>query len=206
LTARNKASVLALLIGASLVAGACGSAATAPTPTTEALTQAPPTAAPPSIGLPGFSFTLPSFTPDAELEALFPDAIGGETLKVTSMAGTQFLAMPTAGKDLGEALTQLGKTPADLSVAFAGTMQVIVFAFRIKGVPADQFFAAYSASVAGGGLTDASYGGKAVKKVVTTGQPAVYLYLNGEILWTIASSGTAAPTDALLNEVFSKLP
>lgn len=197
---------LALLIGVALLATACGSgaattgpgAATQP-PVTEAPNQSAPT-------VPGFSFTMPSFGADVELEAMFPDEIGGEKLTVLSMTGATFLGSGTSGNEIGPVLTQLGKTPDDLTVAFAGTMQVTLIAFRIKGVPAEQFLGAYTASqgAQGASITDASFGGKSVKKIVSPGAPAVYLYLNGDVTWTIG--GPAAVTDALLNEVFSQLP
>ena len=136
---------------------------------------------------------------------MFPDSIGGETLTVSSMSGTDFLSMGTSSKDVQTALQELGKAPSDLSVGFGSTSAVTIFAFRIKGVPADQFLGKYLASTAqGAGVTDASYGGKSVKKVVTGGQVAVYLYLSGDILWSVG--GTTTLTDPLLNEAFSKLP
>lgn len=206
MTARRTAS-LALLVGATLLAAACGGSAPTTAPTAAATpTGAPPTEAAPSRGLPGFSFVLPSFTSDTDLEALFPDTIGGQTLTVSSMSGTDFLNMGTASKDVQTALQELGKSPSDLSVGFGSTPAVTIFAFRIKGVPADQFLGKYLASTASGaGVTDASYGGKSVKKAVT-GAQVVYIYLSGDILWTVGGTTTTTPTDALLNEAFSKLP
>jgi hypothetical protein len=208
MTARRSAAGLATLLGAALLMAACGPAAnatTAPTPTTAAATEAAGSEAPASDGLPGFSFVLPSFTADTQLEALFPDSIGGKTMAVSSMNGTDFLSMGTASKDVQTALQQLGKSPSDLSVAYGSTFEVTIFAFRIKGVPADQFLGKYLGSTAQGAtVTDASYGGKSVKKVVNGGQGGTYIYLSGDILWTVGGTGTL--TDALLNEAFSKLP
>ena len=206
MTARRAATGFALLAGATLLVAACGSSAasTAPTGAAATPTQASSTGAAPSLGLPGFSFVLPSFTADADLEALFPDSIGGQPLTVRSMSGTDFLSMGTASKDVQTALQQLGKSPSDLSVGFGSTSAVTIFAFRIQGVPASQFLGKYLGSTAAGAtVTDAFYGSKSVKKVVTGGQ-AVYIYLSGDILWTVG--GTTTLTDALLNEAFSKLP
>ena len=194
-----------------LIIAACGPAANATTsptttPTTPPVTEAPGSEGAPSSGLPGFSFALPSFTSDAELEAMFPTQIGGETLQVLSMRGSDFMGSGGSGDEIGPILQQLGKTPADLSVAFGGTSNVQVFAFRIQGVAADQFLNAYiqsAQSAQGSTITDASFGGKSVKKVVSTGQDAVYLYLHNDVVWTIGGTGL---TDALLNEAFSKLP
>jgi hypothetical protein len=209
MTARRTATGLATLMGATLLIVACGPAANATTtptttPTTPAATQAAGSGAPASDGLPGFSFALPSFTSDAELEAKFPKELGGEAITVLSMNGTNFLGSGMSGDEIGPILTQLGKSPSDLSVAVGGTMNIQVIAFRIKGVPAEQFLNAYtSAAPQGAVITDASFGGKSVKKVVATGQEGVYLYLKDDVIWTVGGSGL---TDALLNEAFSKLP
>jgi hypothetical protein len=210
MTARRSASGLVMLVGATLLIAACGPAAnatTAPTatPTTPAVTDVPASEAP-SSGLPAFSFALPSFTSDAALEAMFPKDLGGEALHVLSMRGTDFMGSGASGNEIGPVLQQLGKTPADLSVAFAGTSNISVFAFQIHGIAADQFLNAYlqgAQSAQGSTITDASFGGKSVKKVVVSGQDATYLYLHNDVVWTVGGTGI---TDALLNEAFSKLP
>lgn len=207
MTARRTGAALTLSAGIGLAIAACsGNAATsAPTSGTARATEVPGTEAPGTSGLPGFSFALPSFTADTELEAMFPDEIGGEKLQVISMTGSDFLGTGTAGNEIGPILTQLGKSPSDLSVAFGGTASISVIAFRIKGVPADQFLNAYTQSAPQGAtITDASLGGKSVKKVITPDSTTVtYLYLKDDVIWTV---GGNAPTDALLNEAFSKLP
>jgi len=209
MTARRTGAALTLSAGIALAIAACSGNAATSAPTTGTggapATEVPGTEAPGTSGLPGFSFALPSFTADTELEAMFPDEIGGEKLQVISMTGSDFLGTGTAGNEIGPILTQLGKSPSDLSVAFGGTTAISVIAFRIKGVPADQFLNAYTQSAPQGAtITDASLGGKSVKKVVTPDSPTVtYLYLKGDVIWTV---GGNAPTDALLNEAFSKLP
>jgi len=210
MTARRAGTTLALLAGTALLVGACGGAAATSGSTTVPATQAPPSQAAPSEvassqGLPGFSFALPSFTADTELEAMFPTEIGGQTLQVLSMTGTDFLGSGGAGNEIGPILTALNKSPSDLSVAFGGTPAIAVIAFRIKGVPADQFLNAYTQQAPqGASITDASFGGKSVKKVVTADTPtATYLYLKNDVIWTVSGS---ALTDALLTEAFSKLP
>jgi len=205
MTARRTGTALALFAGVALAVAACSGTAATTGPTSGASTEAPATEAPGSSGLPGFSFALPSFTADTELEALFPDAIGGQNLQVLSMTGSDFLGSNPAGNEIGPILTRLGKSPSDLSVAFGGTTDIAVIAFRIKGVPADQFLTAYTqAAPQGASITDASLGGKSVKKVVTPDSATpTYLYLKDDVIWTV--SGTNV-TDALLNEAFSKLP
>lgn len=213
MTARRTANALTLCVGLALVVVACTSAAGTASPTgivTEApATEAASTQAAGFSELPAFSFALPSFTADAELESKFPKDLGGEAVIVRSMSGTDFLKTGATGNAISPVLDQLGKTPADLSVAFGGTMDVVVNAIRIEGVPADQFLTAFkTAAQAGQGstVTQVSFGGKSVQKVAAAGQNPVYLYLNGDIVWTVGGVGSANPTDALLNEAFSKLP
>ena len=210
MTARRTGLALTLFVGTALAVAACGGAAATGAPTSgtasEApITEAPSTEAPGSSGLPGFSFALPSFTADTELEAMFPKDLGGKTLQVLSMSGSDFLGSNPAGNELAPILSGLGKSPSDLSVAFGGTADIAVIAFRIKGVPADQFLNAYTQHAPqGAAITDASFGGKSVKKVVTPdSESATYLYLKNDVIWTVSGNGV---TDALLNEAFSKLP
>jgi hypothetical protein len=211
MTARRTGLGLAAMTGAAVLFAACGGAGGTPPTTTPPApgpvasgSIAPASDALPSFALPGFSFALPSFTADKDLESMFPDTIGGETVTVLSMSGGDFVALGAASKDVQTALQQLGKTPADLSVGVGSTSTLTIYAFRIKGVPADQFLGKYLSSTAvGSSVTDASFGGKTVKKVTTNGQVAAYLYLSGEMLWTV---GGASPSDALLTEAFSKLP
>lgn len=204
MTARRIALGLAMLLGATMAVAACGSAAPTTAPTTAVTPAPPPTFALPSLGLPG-SFTLPSFSSDTELEAMFPTEVGGKPLTVRSMSGADFMAFGGAG--MSPALNKLGKTPADMSVAFGGTADasIVVIAFRIQGTQADQFLSAYIATAQqaqGATITDASFSGKAAKKVVSPAQ-TVYIYLHGDVTWTV---GGPALTDATLNEIFSKLP
>jgi hypothetical protein len=207
MTARRTGIAMTLFAGFALAVAACGGSAATTAPTSAATTQNPAAAteAPGASGLPGFSFALPSFTADTELEAMFPKQIDNKPLQVLSMSGSDFLGSNPAGDQIGPVLSKLGKQPSDMSVAFGGTDEIAVIAFRIKGVPADQFLTAYTQTAAqGASITDASFGGKSVKKVTVTDQTdATYLYLKGDVIWTVSGSGL---TDALLNEAFSKLP
>ena len=208
MTARRAGVSLALITGVALLVAACGGSGPTSTPN-QTPTQAPESQAAPSFDLSSFdlgSFALPSFTSDAELEALFPTSLGGHTLTVRSMSGTDFMAFGGSNNTMGPALEQLGKTPADLSVAFGGTTDgsVLVFAFRIKGVDAEDFMQAFTStagSTSGSTITDASVAGKSVKKVLTSGQ-TVYLYTHGDVVWTVGGT----PSAAVLDEAFSKLP
>jgi hypothetical protein len=208
MTARRAGTTLSMLTGIALLVVACGSSAstTSPTsaPTTAPTTQAQPTGAVPSLELPGFSFAIPSFTSDEELKGMFPTEVGGQPLTVITMSGPDFMGLGTSSKDIQTALQQLGKSPSDLSVGSGGNALLAIIAFRVKGVPAEQFLGQYiNSAAAGSTVTDASFGGKSVKKVVTGGQVAAYLYLHGDVLWTVSGNNLS---DALLTEAFSKLP
>jgi hypothetical protein len=194
-----------LLLGAAVLAACGGNASATPTAPTSSASPAPLDTSAPSFDFPDMSFALPSFQANPELEAMFPDEIGGLPVQVLSMTGTSFMS-GASGTQLAPVLQQLDAAAADLSVAFGGTAQVTVIAFQIEGVSAQQFFAAYTATAQGAegaAITEVTYGGKAVKKVVPVGADTVYLYLHGSVTWTV---GGTALTDALLNETFSKLP
>jgi hypothetical protein len=204
LTGRRVAALVVLLLGAGVAAcGGTASGTPIPGAGSPGPTAAPATA--PSFSFPDFSFALPSFEANPELEAMFPDQIAGQPVEVLSMTGTSFMA-GASGTQLAPVLQQLDAKAADMSVAFGGTAQVTVVAFKIEGVSAQQFFSAYIATAQGAqgaAIADASYGGKAVKKIVPLGADVVYLYLHGDVTWTV---GGTALTDALLTETFSKLP
>lgn len=207
MTARRAGTTLALIAGTALLVAACGSSAATTAPTTIAATQAPPTVAPPTEGAPSEglpSFALPSFHSDADLEKLIPTQLGGEAVTTQSMSGAQFMGTPN--NEFAAALGSLGKQPSDLSVAFGFTMDVSVIAFQIKGVPGSTILDAFKNTTTDAGtLTDASLGGKTVKKLTpaTSGEAASYIYTAQDVVFVV--SGTTV-TDALLNEAFSKLP
>lgn len=207
---RPRSTVMAvlLLVGAVAV-GACGSsggATAAPTPS-----AVPPTVPPSAAPLPTEAalptFAVPSFVGDEELEAMFPADIAGESLTVVSISGSE---LPQTGgfQQLIDVLDALHKTPADLSVAFTGTSKVTIQAFRVKGVPATKILpeivAVYQQGT-GATSSQATFAGKSVTKFTPTSgsDPAVYIYLAGDTVFTV---GGADVTDAVLAEVFSKLP
>jgi len=209
MTARRAGTTLALLAGAALLVVACGGSA-ASTATPPPVTQAPPTQpassqAAPSEG-PGASLVLPSFHANANLEKLIPAQLGGEAVTTQSMSGAQFLGTPNS--EFASVLGGLGKQPSDLSVAFGFTTKASVIAFQINGVPGGTILDAFkNASTAEGTITDASYGGKAVKKLTPadTSQDASYIYTTQDVVFVVGGTGTTL-TEALLNEAFSKLP
>lgn len=206
----------ATLAGAlAIVLAACGPAASA-VPTTGAVGTGPPATQAPSatgpaqtdpFGLP--SFALPSFTSDADLEALLPDELGGAPVQKFSMTGDSFLGTGGIGADeLDDVLSQFGRTPADLSVAFGNAGSVTILAYRIRDVPAEMFYQGFLAAAqqdAEVTVTDASVGGKSVKRVVSSDSDigTSYVYARGDVLFVVGGDGVS---DALLDETFSKLP
>lgn len=200
---------LALVAGVAVLIAACGGGAATQTPaaTTVPATVAPGTQAPPaSGGLP--SFDTSSFHADQDLESLMPKDVGGETITALSMSGAQFMVSGSS-PELQAALSALGKTPADLSVAFGGNTKISIVAFQVDGAPADQIlnalFAAYKQETQAT-ISDATLGGKPVKKVTPsdTTEAVSYIYAVRDVVFAIGS--TATTTDALLNEAFQKLP
>jgi len=212
MSARTITRPLALLAGAAILVAACGSGTATTAPVTQApvtqapVTQAPATQAPAGTGSPEFSFDTSSFHADVDLEALFPDEIGGEPLTVLSMSGADMMG-EGGSPELQAMLTALGKTPADLTAAFGGVAKVGIVAFQIKGAPGDAILAAlrdaYETSDAV--VTDMSFGGKAVKKFVPADpdESTGYIYVYQDVIFLVSGEGA---TEAVLNEVFSKLP
>lgn len=212
---------LAILAGVVIVLAACGPAgpaATAPGSTTTAL-PTPPAFPDGPDGLP--SFALPPFTGNAALEALLPDELGGTTVAKLSMSGDDFVrGGGESAADFLAVLSQSGWSPAELSVAFASTSDVILAAYRVNDVDASLFFEAFRSTLEEAGpvsVTDVTFGGKPVKKFVPNDGDTIYLYPSGDVLFSIdATDERGFLTDAqgflvddfdeLLNEAFSKLP
>lgn len=197
---------LAALASLSILVAACGAGA-APGASPAAATQVPVTQGPAGTGGAVPSLDLSSFHADVELEDLFPDEIGGQTLTVLSMSGAEMM-VDGSSPELEATLTALGKSPSDLSVAFGGVSGVSIIAFQIEGVPGGsiltEFFKAYQQETASS-ITDVTFGGKAVKKIVPTdtGEETTYVYSSRDVVFAV---GGETITDAQLTEVFSKLP
>ncbi|HUQ42821.1 MAG TPA: hypothetical protein VM451_00210 [Candidatus Limnocylindria bacterium] len=211
-----RSAALPLLVGlvsAALLAVACQPSATpVPTSSQPAATHAGVAPSPANITFPpfpslepGFSVTLPSFTPDRDLEALLPEQISGQVTIKSSMTGPSFLNGP-GGAGLRGVLDQFDKAPEDLSVAFANGAGVTISAYRIKGVDANEAFDAFLAVLDLGStpvVTDASFAGRPVKKLVTGGTTA-YVYLHDDILFTIG--GLATVSNASIEDAVSQVP
>ena len=210
MTTRRMARPLTLLTGLAILVAACGGSTATATPGAPAATDAasvvPATAGPIATTGAEPTFVMPSLpSGDADLEGLLPDEIAGQTVTKLSMTGDQF--MGTGNDEVAAVLQQFNKTPADLSVAFGGTAALALIAYRLKGVDGGQFFEAFVAASDEEGqvvVTDANYGGKAVKKAVSPDSEigTVYVYTSGDVMYIVGGTGV---TDALLNEAFSKI-
>ena len=203
---------LALVAGLAIIVAACGGGAATQGPGASSATTVPATVAPAtqtpveSGGIP--SFDTSSFHADQDLESLMPKDVGGEPITALSMSGTEFVAVGSS-PELEAALSSLGKSPADLSVAFGGNTNITIVAFQVYGAPADQIlnamFSAYQQETQAT-ISDATLGGKHVKKVTPsdTTEDVSYIYAVRDVVFAVGP--TDATTDALLNEAFQKLP
>jgi hypothetical protein len=212
---RSAALPLAALATFAILIAACGgnAATTGPssgTPATQTPpTQAPATQAPAGTGEP--TFAIPSFHADQKLEDMFPDQIGGKAVSVQSITAGQFMGSGSS-PELEAALGTVGKSAADLSIAYGVTSitdsAFTIIAFRVAGVPGGQLLAALTAAFQKENQftsSDVNLGGKSVKKLVPsdTTEDTTYVYAAQDAVFTV---GGSAITDALLNEIFSKLP
>jgi hypothetical protein len=211
MTSRTARS-LTLVAGLAIVVAACGGSSGASGPATQGpATQAPTTQAPATRGPAATgglqSIDTSSFHADQDLEALMPKDIGGEPVTVLSMTGDAFLIQGSS-PEFEAALAALGKTAADLSVAFGGNTKITIIAFQVDGAPADQIlnalFTAYQQSTQAT-VTDVTISGKAVKKITpaSTAESLSYIYAVRDVVFSV---GGTALTEALLNETFQKLP
>jgi hypothetical protein len=185
---------------ASASAAASSAAASESADASESAEASESEAALPSIDLPNS---------DAELEALLPNEIGGQTLTKFSMRGAEFMAQ--GDEEFTDFLDRIGAEADDVSVAFgvsmSGTSQTGVFAFQVRGTDNDELLDELAGSLeedgTAEGFEDANVGGKDVRTAAAgdgeTG--TVYLYGVGDIVFFI----TTADDDAAA-EVLSDLP
>lgn len=202
MNARITAWPLVALATLATFIAACGNGAATTAPVTQAAaTQAPATQA--AAGGPSID-PLASFHGAQDLEKLLPDAIAGVPVIKASVTGTVFMSTLGGSEELGKALIALGKTPDDLSVAFGSAGTGTIFAFQVNGVPGDQIVSAlFAAQSEGSTVTDVSFGGKSVKKVIASGETtASYIYSAGDVVFVTL----AGITDAQLNDLFAALP
>ena len=173
-----------------------------PSPSPEASAAAAASAAPAASGaLP--SIVLPSFTADKDLEALLPATFNGVTLQKFSMKGAQFLGQ-SSNSDLDKAVTALGLTTADVSVAIAadptGKMDISFAAIRFAGADSGKLLQVFqAASQAQGNLVGSvNLGGKDVIKTKdSSGTSFSYFYVRNDVVLGVTAKDDASAAPAL---------
>ena len=211
---RSHLKTLTLTGVAVLILAACGGTTASTGPTASAAPASADASVSPSLpvasGSPAVdpSFAIPSFafpSEDKELEALLPDQMcGADTLKF-SLSGATFAA--AADPQFISILSELGKSPADVSFAVAGGTPgadsdiCSAGIFRIKGADTNRFKQVFLAEAAKEGTTYAekSVAGRTV--LVGDGSDFQYAYFTGDALIFVA-----APTEARAAEVLADLP
>lgn len=210
---------LAASAALAIIVSACGGSATAapsaaspsaaasvapsvaPSPSPEASATSAESTAPAASGaLP--SIALPSFNADKDLEALLPGTFGGATLQKFSMKGAQFLSQGS-NSDLDKAVTALGLTTADVSVAVAadptGKMDVSFAAIRFAGADSGKLLQVFqAASQAAGDLVGSmSLGGKNVLKTKDSSGSFSYFYVRNDVVLGVTAKDDATAATAL---------
>jgi hypothetical protein len=166
-------------------------------------------AAPAASTAPEASGALPSFSlpnEDTNLEALLPSTFGGAKLQKLSMKGADFLGQ-SSNADLANALSSLGLTAADVSVAIAsdaaGTSGVTFIAIRFAGADSSKLLQVFQAASQASGETVSSVtvGGKSVLKATDTSGSNSYFYVKNDTIL-----GVTAPDDATAAAALAVLP
>lgn len=156
----------------------------------------------------------PTFTPDDELEALFPSDIGGRALDIESYQGSAAFADTEVPQAMLDALAVQGKTLDDVSIATgysfdSNTMELLMIsAIQVRGADisavADALVQVLNDGEAPAEQTPAQVSGKDVTVLRPTAESTddelQYVYPKDDVLWVVAAQEPA------LSEVFSKLP
>jgi hypothetical protein len=171
---------------------AVASTAPAPSDTPAASTAPGASGAVPSIGVPN---------QDTNLEALLPSTFAGAALQKMSVKGSQYLG---SSPELSKAVTELGLTSADVSVAIAGSTGTgpTFVAVRFAGADSGKLLQVFqAASVASGeAVTPANVAGKDVLKTTDKAGAITYFYVHNDVVLgvTAKDEATAAAGLALL--------
>jgi hypothetical protein len=145
---------------------------------------------------------------EGSLAALFPTEIGGQAVIVEQLPQDQVAMMIGADAGVRErieaTLAGLGKTIADLEVAYGNTASGQLFAYRIAGEDAAAFLPAFvdafMASSADSASSVQTIAGKEVTVATTGGQPVAHIYASGDTLWTVVAA------DPGLSAILAALP
>ena len=217
----RRTALLAASAAIAILVAACGSSAT-PAPSVAAASVAPtvapsvapspspaPSAAPSESAAAAASGALPSIglpNQDTNLEALLPSTFGGATLQKFSMKGAQFLGQSTS-PEFNDAMSALGLTAADLSVAVAadatGTSGVTFVAIRFAGADSGKLSQVFQAAsqASGDTVSSVNLGGKDVLKSTSSGADVTYFYVKNDTVFGVTGvkdDATAATALAVL--------
>jgi hypothetical protein len=198
-SARGTVRVFVLPVVLAALAAACSSSST-PAPSNAPV----PTVAAPSIDLGGGSISIPSLALPSlpnqatDLEAMLPSTFCGKPVTKASVAGAAVFAGST-DPTFAAALQAIGKTPADVSVAFGTvvadpTCDTTFAAFQIKGVDQGQFQQVYEAASThqGDTVSHVNLGGKdVVKDVSSSGGSTTYVYFKGDVALAVMAKSDA---------------
>ncbi len=196
---------------------ACGGSATpAPTATpapAAAASVAPsvspspePSAAPSQSAVAAASGALPSFAlpnQDAGLAALLPSTFGGATFQKISMKGEQFLGQ-SSNADFSKAMSDLGLTAADVSVAVAADMTgksgVTFIAIRFAGADSGKLSQVFQAATQASGdvVSSVNLAGKDVIKAKSTNGDLSYFYVKNDTIFGVSGPKDDATAGAAL--------
>ena len=198
------------LVGAlALIVAACSNTLTTPTPIatpapTAAAPATPTLASPVTSGAPAAPATAATVAPPAptgepDLGSLVPTVIAGHRLSLQVVTGEQMASSPgMTTQELLGVLTSLGKTPADLTFAYAvdpsRATDLSISALRVRGVSADQYLAAYIPVVEGLPGADVSsdtLAGMAAIRVALPGQAPGFFLSRGDVVFLVAGSDLA---------------
>ena len=198
---------IALLLLLAVTVAACGSSpTTSPIAATSQELSPSPTEAASSSAAALPSLDLPS--DDAELEALIPDQVGGQTMTKASMKGDSFLDDAPDGGDAARAFFEgIGVNPSDVSVAFGfSPAGVVVQIFRAPGADADALVDGFKEATDEErdtplDWTATNVGGKDVETAVDAdSEQTLYLYGVGDLVVVVGGDEESAA------EILSGMP
>ena len=217
----RRTALLAASAAIAIIVAACGSSAT-PTPAVVAPSVAPSaapsvapspspaaSAAPSESAAAAASGALPSIglpNQDTNLEALLPSTFAGAKLQKLSMKGAQFLGQ-SASPEFNSAMSALGLTTADLSVAIAmdpaGTSGIGFVAIRFAGADSGKLSQVFQAAsqASGDTVSSVNLGGKDVLKSTSSNGDVTYFYIKNNTVFGVTGAkddATAATGLALL--------
>jgi hypothetical protein len=205
---------------AAVIALACGGTPALPTalPTIPALPSGLPTV--PAFTTPPLpSIPQLSFQPDLNLESLFPDTIGGNTLEISSATGRDVIPAFASNSpdEFLAVISGLGATIDQVSAAMSFNLWpgptegdftgLTMIALQVRGVAGPQTLAALTSlvqeDVDNAEISPQAIGGKNVTGITNPddAEENVYLYAWNDVVFLVGGS-----PQAYVDEALSKLP